>query len=98
MLGVPWDKNCDNLSVAVMEFNETLIRQRNVLSYIASIYDPLGLISASSKVIYFFLCLRIFFSILKICTCKHKIYSHQSYIYYDMPGDKNDNNSKKMKL
>ena len=55
MLGVPWDKNRDNLSVGVPE----LITKRNVLSYIASIYDPLGLISANhfiGKVIYRELC------------------------------------------
>ena len=45
ILGVPWDKNRDNLSIVVPEFNEKLITKRNVLSYIASIYDPLGLIS-----------------------------------------------------
>ena len=28
-----------------------------------------------------------FFSILNIYTCKHKIPSHQWYIYYDMPGN-----------
>ena len=59
ILGVPWDKNRDNLSIVVPEFNEKLITKRNVLSYIASIYDPLGLISAShiiGKVIYRELC------------------------------------------
>ena len=53
------DKNRDNLSIVVPEFNEKLITKRNVLSYIASIYDPLGLISAShiiGKVIYRELC------------------------------------------
>ena len=55
ILGVPWDKNRNNLSVVVPEFNEKLITKRNVLSYIASIYQPLCLISASyviGKVIY----------------------------------------------
>ena len=42
ILGVPWDKNRDNLSIVVPEFNEKLITKRNVLSYIASIYDPLA--------------------------------------------------------
>ena len=59
ILGVPWDKNRDNWSIFVPEFNEKLIIKRNVLSYIASIYDPLGLISAShiiGKVIYRELC------------------------------------------
>ena len=54
-LGVPWDKNLDNLSIVVRESYEKLITKRNVSSYIASIYDTLGLISAShiiGKVIY----------------------------------------------
>ena len=48
-----------NLSIVVPEFNEKLITKRNVLSYIASIYDLLGLISTShiiGKVIYRELC------------------------------------------
>ena len=59
ILRVHWDKNRDNLSVGVLEFNEKLITKRKVLSYIPSIYDPLGLISAShikGKVIYRELC------------------------------------------
>ena len=28
ILGVPWDKNSDNLSIAVPEFNEKLITKR----------------------------------------------------------------------
>ena len=59
MLGGPWDKNRDNLPVVVPEFNEKLITKRNVLTYIASIYDQLGLISTShiiGKVIYRELC------------------------------------------
>ena len=47
------------MSNAAPEFNKKLITKRNVLSYIASIYDPLGLISAShniGKVIYRELC------------------------------------------
>ena len=46
ILGVHWDKNRNNLSIVVPEFDEKLITKRNVLSYIASIYEPLGLISA----------------------------------------------------
>ena len=56
ILRVPWDKNRDNLSIAVPE---KLITKRNVLSYITCIYDPLGLLSAShiiGKVIYRELC------------------------------------------
>ena len=59
IIGVPWDKNRDNLSIVVPELNEKLITKRHVLSYIASIYDPLGLISANhiiGKVIYHELC------------------------------------------
>ena len=47
------------MSILVPEFSEKLITKRNVLSYIASIYQPLGLISASyviGKVIYRELC------------------------------------------
>ena len=47
------------MSIVAPEFNEKLIIKRNVLSYIASIYDPTGLISAShirEKVIYRELC------------------------------------------
>ena len=47
------------MPIAVPEFNKKLITKRNVLSYIAYIYDPLGLISASyiiGKVIYCELC------------------------------------------
>ena len=52
ILGVPWDKNRDNLFIVIPEFNKKMITKRNFLSYIASIY---GLISAShitGKVIY----------------------------------------------
>ena len=59
ILAVPCNKNRDNLSVVVTKFNEKLMPRRNVLKYIASIYGPLGLISAShiiGKVIYRKLC------------------------------------------
>ena len=59
ILGVLWDENRDKLSIVVPEFDEKLTTKRNVLSYIASIYDPLGLMSAShimGKVIYRELC------------------------------------------
>ena len=55
ILGVPWDKNRDNLYIVVPEFNEKLITKRNALSYIESIYDLLDLIPPShiiGKVIY----------------------------------------------
>ena len=59
ILGVPSKKNCDNLSVVLIEFNEKLMTKKNVLSYIASIFVPLGLISTShiiGKVSYRELC------------------------------------------
>ena len=59
ILRVSSDKNHDNLSVVAPEFNKKLITKRRVLSYIASIYDALGLISANhiiGKVIYRELC------------------------------------------
>ena len=59
ILRVTWDKNHDNLSIVVIEFNEKLITKRNVLSYIESIYNLLDLISPShitGKVIYRELC------------------------------------------
>ena len=55
ILGKPWVKIADNLSHVLSEFDEILTTKRNVLSYIASIYNPLGLISAThiiGKVIY----------------------------------------------
>ena len=59
MFRVPWNKNRESVSIVVPEFNEELTTKRNVLSYIASIYEPLGLISVShiiGKVIYRQLC------------------------------------------
>ena len=59
ILRVPSTKNCDNLSVVLIEFNEKLMTKKNVLSYIASIFVPLGLISTShiiGKVSYRQLC------------------------------------------
>ena len=59
ILGVPSKKNCGNLSVVLIEFNEKLMTKKNVLSYIASTFVPLGLISTShiiGKVSYRQLC------------------------------------------
>ena len=59
ILGVPSKKNCDNLSVVLIEFNEKLMTKKNVLSYIASTFVLLGLISTShiiGKVSYRQLC------------------------------------------
>ena len=53
------DKNRGIMSVAVPKFDEKLITKWNVLSYIAFIYYPLGLITSSNnieKVIYYELC------------------------------------------
>ena len=61
VLRIPWDKNRDNLSVVVPEFNQKLITKRNVLSYMVSIYDPPGLISAGhiiGRIFYRELCER----------------------------------------
>ena len=55
ILGVPWVKIGDNLSHVVSEFDEKLTTKRNVLSFIAHIYNPLGLMSAIhiiGKIIY----------------------------------------------
>lgn len=55
MFRVPWNKNRESVSIVVPEFNEELTTKRNVLSYITSICNPLGVISAThiiGKVIY----------------------------------------------
>ena len=55
ILGVPWVKIGDNLSHVVSEFDEKLTTKRNVLSFIAHIYNPLGLMFAIhiiGKIIY----------------------------------------------
>ena len=55
ILGVPWVKIGDNLSHVVPEFDEKLTTKRNVLSFIAHIYNPLGLMFAIhviGKIIY----------------------------------------------
>ena len=52
---VPWVKIGDNLSHVISEVDEKLTTKRNVLSYITSICNPLGVISAThiiGKVIY----------------------------------------------
>ena len=59
ILGLGWNKITDKINIEIPQFSERQITKRNVLSYIASIYDPLGLISAShiiGKFIYRELC------------------------------------------
>ena len=54
-----WNKITDKLNIKISQFSERQITKRNVLSCIASIYNPLGLISAShiiEKLIYLELC------------------------------------------
>ena len=52
--GVPWNKLTDKLSISISNFQQT-VTKRNTLSYMVSIYDPLGSISpyhVLGKVIY----------------------------------------------
>ena len=45
-LGIGWNKIMDKINIETPQFSEREITKRNVLSYIASIYNTLGLISA----------------------------------------------------
>ena len=59
ILGIGWNKTSDKINIEISQFSERQITKRNKLIYIASIYDPLGLISASHiivKLIYRELC------------------------------------------
>ena len=59
ILGLGWNKTTDKMNIEIRQFNERQITKRNILSYIASIYDPLGLISSNhvmGKLIYRGLC------------------------------------------
>ena len=59
ILGLVWDKKKDQISANVPKYQNKLVTKRNILSYIASIYDPLGFISPShviGKLIYRELC------------------------------------------
>ena len=47
ILGLGWNKKTDKVYIEIPQFSEKQITKRKILSYIASIYDPLGLISAS---------------------------------------------------
>ena len=42
ILGLVWDKKKDQISANVPKYQNKLVTKRNILSYIASIYDPLG--------------------------------------------------------
>lgn len=44
-LGIDWNPRKDTLSFSVSPFLESEVTKRTILKYIASIYDPLGLIS-----------------------------------------------------
>ena len=56
--GVPWNKITDNLSISIPKFQQA-VTKRNVLSYVASIYDLIGNIPSChvlGKVIYSEVC------------------------------------------
>ena len=58
ILGVPWNKLTIKLSVFIPNFQQT-VTKRNILSYVPSIYDPLGIIypcHVLRRVIYSELC------------------------------------------
>ena len=44
LLGVPWNNLTDKLSISIPKSQQT-VTKRNLLSYVASIYDLLGIIS-----------------------------------------------------
>ena len=55
ILSLGWNQIMDKTNIGIPQFSERQITKRNVLSYIASIYDPSGLILAShiiGKLIY----------------------------------------------
>ena len=43
LLDLPWNKLTDKLSISIRNFQQT-VTKRNILSYVGSIYDPLGII------------------------------------------------------
>ena len=47
ILGLGWNKITDKINIDILQFSKRQRTKTNVLSYIASIYDPFGLISAS---------------------------------------------------
>ena len=59
IFGLDGNKLTENINIEIPQFSERQITKRNVLNYIASIYDPLRLISAGhiiGKIIYRELC------------------------------------------
>ena len=58
ILGVPWNKLINKLSISIPKFQQ-IVTKRNILSYVASIFDLPGIISPChvlGKVIYNELC------------------------------------------
>uniref|UniRef100_A0A1I7X8D8 Reverse transcriptase domain-containing protein n=1 Tax=Heterorhabditis bacteriophora TaxID=37862 RepID=A0A1I7X8D8_HETBA len=45
ILGIKWNNICDILSFSLPTYSATVLTKRSILKFIASIYDPLGLIS-----------------------------------------------------
>ena len=43
-LGVPWNKLTEKLSISIPKFQQ-IVTKRDILSYVASIYDPPEIIS-----------------------------------------------------
>ena len=59
ILGLGWNKAFDTLFVIITTYQQKATTKRNIFSYVASIYDPLGFISLShisGKAIYRVLC------------------------------------------
>lgn len=50
ILGLGWKKTSDKVNIKIVNFSEKMFTKRNVLSYIASIYDHLVLISSSHMI------------------------------------------------
>ena len=59
ILGLDWNKTSDTLFIIIPRCQQKAVTKRNILSYVASIYNRLGFISPSyvtGKVIYHELC------------------------------------------
>ena len=50
ILGLGWNKTSDKVNIKIVNFSENMLTKRNVLSYITSIYDHLGLIFSSHMI------------------------------------------------